>query len=113
MRTIALVVASLTLASTAHARGKETVFDAPKNRVFAAALEVVATEFRLENADKETGLIAFRSGMSMSTWKGQDLSLLVIEVDAEHSKVIVNSKQRGQQGFDWERVGTCTRRCSG
>jgi len=85
------------------AAAKDVVFHAPKDKVYAAALEVIATEYRVEQANKESGMISFRSGASMSSFKGQDLSLVLIEVEGG-CKVVVNSEKR-DKAFSWGEGG--------
>jgi hypothetical protein len=91
-------------AAPVSAAGKEVVFSAPRDKVFAIALEAIASEWRLDNSDKETGVISFRSGMSMASWKGQDLSLLIVETEGG-TKVMANSERRGKQAITWGEGG--------
>jgi hypothetical protein len=100
----AIALLLLGFAAPAICGGKDTVFSAPRDKVYAAALETVASEWRVEQADKESGVISFRSGMSMKSWKGQDLSLLVTDAEGG-TKIIVNAEKRGGQIGTWGEGG--------
>lgn len=108
MRKSLLLVAFVAFAvgSPANAGDKNTgtIFSAPKDKVYSAALEVIASEWRVEQANKDSGIISFRSGMSKWSWKGQDLSLLVMEVEGG-TKVIANAEKRGDQAVTWGEGG--------
>jgi hypothetical protein len=95
---------SVALATSGLCEGEATTFSAPRDKVFSLALEVIGTEWRVEQANKETGLIAFRSGMSMKSWKGQDLSLLIIDNEGG-TKVLINAEKRGAQLGAWGEGG--------
>jgi len=89
----------------AHAKGKEGEFSAAKDLVYQAALEVIASEWRLDSTDKESGVISFRTGMSKFSWKGQDVSIIVIETEPGKSKIVANTERRGTQTITWGEGG--------
>jgi hypothetical protein len=111
-RTLAIAFAVLLLLSVglAHAKGKEGEFSAPKDKVYQAALEVIASEWKLDSTDKESGVISFRTGMSKFSWKGQDVSIIVIETESGKSKIVANTEKRGSQTVTWGEGGKIQKR---
>jgi len=83
----AAYAAILTIASATpiYAKGKTFVYESPRDSVFTAVMAIVAEEWTLENADKETGMVSFRAGT-------QDGSALVIELAESKTQVTVNAK---------------------
>jgi hypothetical protein len=105
MRAISVVLALAVMGSGAWADdGKTAEFAVPKDKVFAAALEMIATKWRIENTDKDSGVISFRTGLSAFSSKGQDMSVLVLETE-KGAKVIVNAESRGRQVTTWGEGG--------
>ncbi len=64
------LLCALVMSTAAYAKGKTFVYEPPRDTVLSAVLAIVAQEWTLESADKETGLVSFRAGT-------QDGSVLV------------------------------------
>jgi len=87
----------------------ERAFDAPKDRVFQAALNAAAkVRMKVKEADPEAGRLLLRSGMSMTSW-GENLVLHLTETDGRttvslDSKLLVSTnifaKGKHQRNFD-------------
>lgn len=76
-------------------------FDADPDAVFDAAVAAV-TELglKVDQIDRPSHLLTFRSGMSMDSWAGQEMSLLVLPLGSP-SQVTLTSRRRGFQLYDW------------
>ena len=77
-----------------------STFNKSKNIVFNACLSSVATlGYTVINTNKESGFISFETGMSMSSWAGQQLSCTIIELGENKTQVIISgvTKQHGAQ----------------
>jgi len=87
MKKLLAAVALSVVAASAHAAGKgtTTTIEKPFDEVWTGSLAVVAEEFTLNGAQKESGVISFRSGT-------QDGSILVVKVDDASTNVTVNAK---------------------
>lgn len=92
MKKTALLLTFSLAATAVFADGKTATFSAPKDKVYAVALEVIAAHWRIEQANKEDGLISYRSGTGFAhVGKGMGLNLLIVGTDGG-SKLIVNSE---------------------
>src|SRR3990172_1022568 len=84
-RVLCVTICTLAMATGAYAKGKTFVYESPRDAVFSAVLAIVAEEWTLESADKETGMVSFRSGT-------QDGSALVTSLAENKTQVTVNAK---------------------
>jgi hypothetical protein len=68
----------------------EAVFDAPRDAVYAAAVETSARfGYTTLEARPEAGILSFNTGRSMKSWAGQDMTVTVVDAGAGRTKVIV------------------------
>jgi len=84
-RVLCLTLVATAMATAVYAKGKTFVYESPRDAVYAAVLAIVAEEWTLESADKETGMVSFRAGT-------QDGSVLVTSLAEAKTQVTVNAK---------------------
>ncbi len=77
------------VAPSAFADGKDITFSAPTDKVYASALEVVATDFQLIQAQKDSLTITFR-GQASGLMGSASASLLIADSSGK-SKVIIST----------------------
>src|SRR5260370_32906403 len=78
-------------------------YNGPANRLFEMSLKAIRSlGYRVDNFNKETGLITFHTGMSWRTWAGQDVSVLISEGWPSGAEVVVDAQKRMTlQISDW------------
>jgi len=77
-----------------------STFNISKEIVFNACLSSVATlGYTITYSNKDSGLISFETGLSLSSWAGQQLSCTIIELAEAQTQVILSGtmKQHGAQ----------------
>jgi hypothetical protein len=66
---------------------------------------IARSGYTLGSVDKENGLITFETGKSMSSWAGQSMSVLVVDVDDEFVEITINGTMKSHgdqlQVYDW------------
>ena len=77
-------------------------FNYSAERIFRACLSSIATlGYSVSNSQRDSGIIAFETGRSIWTWKGQKLTCTIIEITEEKTDVIVSGIMAGFQVTDW------------
>lgn len=80
----------------------KTTFNHSADKTFKACLSSIATlGYSVSNSQKDSGIIAFETGRSMWTWKGQKLTCTVIELTDTKTDVIISGVMAGFQVTDW------------
>ncbi len=78
----------------------------PYQRVFNAALQAVRQRgYKISSIDKINGLLPFKTQMSLFSWAGQDMSILVLDNGNETCTVDVTGARNPSgvftQAYDW------------
>ena len=77
-------------------------FNHSADRTFKSCLSAIATlGYSVSNSQKDSGIIAFETGRSMWTWKGQKLTCTIIELTETKTDVIISGVSAGIQLSDW------------
>jgi hypothetical protein len=80
----------------------KATFNHSADKTFKACLSAIATlGYSVSNSQKDSGIIAFETGRSMWTWKGQKLTCTIIELSETKSDVIISGVMAGFQITDW------------
>lgn len=80
----------------------KATFNYSAEKTFKACLSSIATlGYSVSNSQKDSGIIAFETGRSMWTWKGQKLTCTIIELTDARTDVIVSGVMAGFQLTDW------------
>ena len=89
----------------------KATFNHSVDKTFKACLSVIATlGYSVLNSQKDSGIIAFETGRSMMTWKGQKLTCTVIEIDDTKTDLIISGVTAGFQLTDWGEAGKIARK---
>ncbi len=76
-------------------------FDAPADKVFAAALKSIEEQkHEIKKKDEAAHTVEFHVGVTAWSW-GYTMLLTVMPIDAEHSKVVTGVKKQGGDVFSW------------
>lgn len=79
-----------------------TSFNHSADKTFKGCLSAIATlGYSVSNSQKDSGIIAFETGRSIWTWKGQKLTCTIIEISDNETEVIVSGVMAGFQLTDW------------
>ncbi len=97
------------------AKNEEVELDAPKEQVFAAAaLTVADLGYSVLHSDSDAGSIAFNTGASTWSNAGQDMTLTIVAITPQKSRMIIGGTQAqrgGQAQFgSWGERGRITKR---
>jgi hypothetical protein len=84
----------------------ETKFNKPKDLVYKSTISAIASlGYKMTYSDKESGIISFESGMSMSSFSGQSLSCTIIDLDENTTNVIIGGAMKSHgaqlQVYSW------------
>lgn len=80
----------------------KATFNYSAEKTFKACLASIATlGYSISNSQKDSGIISFVTGRSIWTWKGQNLTCTIIELDDTRTDVIVSGVMAGFQVTDW------------
>ena len=82
-----------------QADSKEQSFPANYDATWAACVKAANSEFTLEHSEKESGVLSFRTGTSMTSW-GFTVGVTVEAIDANHTRVTLNPQKERLQ-FAW------------
>ena len=82
----------------------------PYQKVFNAALQAVRQKgYKISSIDKANGLLQFKTQMSLFSWAGQDMSILVLDNGDETCTVDIAGARNPSgvftQAFDWGEAG--------
>ena len=76
--------------------------------VFAAAkIAVCVCGYKIDSVDKPNGLITFKTGLSWKSWAGQEVSIVIGELQDGNVEVVVTGWRIQSvlfQLFDWDEV---------
>ena len=76
-------------------------FNAPADRVYAAALKSIQQQkHEIKKTDETAHSVEFHVGLTAWSW-GYNMVLTVTPVDGEHSKVLTGIKKSGGDVFSW------------
>jgi hypothetical protein len=109
MKTFAVLSVILLAASLAVAQQPQTAppdwaqhqFDAPADKVFAAALKSIEEQkHEIKKKDEAAHTIEFHVGTTAWSW-GYNMVLTITPVDAGHTKVVTGIKKSGGDVFSW------------
>jgi len=78
---------------------KERVFDGTYDAVWDACVRAANQEFTLEHSEKQSGVLSFRTGASLTSW-GFRVGVIVTEIDENRIRVTLNP-QKTQFQFAW------------
>jgi hypothetical protein len=79
------------------------IYDFPMETVFVAGAQVAAMKWNVTHSDKDTGIISFKTGMNMRTWKGFEMTAVCIPLDGGKTQVSVRPQRRESgQLFSWK-----------
>ncbi|HEY5463387.1 MAG TPA: hypothetical protein VIJ95_09025 [Hanamia sp.] len=77
-------------------------FNHSADKTFKTCLTSIATlGYSVSNSQKDSGIIAFETGRSLFTWKGQKLTCTIIEISDYKTDVIISGVMAGFQITDW------------
>jgi hypothetical protein len=81
-------------------------YQQPQERVFAAALQAVRElNYKIDNLDKASGLLNFKTQASWKSWAGQEMSILVVDNGNGTCTVDIAGSRRASgvfiQFYDW------------
>ena len=77
-------------------------YAAPAEQVFDAAVDAMsAVKFAVVEADREDLAISGRKGMTMTSWRGFVLRIILIEERDGTTTVQANVEEAGSQATDW------------
>ena len=77
-----------------------------QNWLFNAALQAVRTlGYKIDSIDKVNGFLSFKTGLSMKSWAGQEMSILIMD-NGDGTRMVDISGKRSQSGvviqiYDW------------
>ena len=71
---------------------------------------VSALGYKVDFVDRPSGLLTFKSGMSMKSWKGQEMSVVIVPLGEDTARLQITARRMGVQLFDWGEGGTIARR---
>jgi Short C-terminal domain len=83
-----------------------TVPNCSAARLYAAAIRTVTEMgYSIINSDSQSLTVSFRTGMSMRSWQGQDMTATMFDQQSGAAKIVVGGRRatagRGVQVFDW------------
>jgi hypothetical protein len=71
----------------------------------ATVRAVTESGYSIINSDSDTGTLSFRTGMSMKSWQGQEMTATVLTASRDAAKIVIGGKRvtRGYQlqVYDW------------
>ncbi|HWX39596.1 MAG TPA: hypothetical protein VN345_00475 [Blastocatellia bacterium] len=76
-------------------KGKERVYNAGFDVVWPACVRAANENFVLEHTEKESGVLSFHTGMSLTS-NGFFVGVSVIKLDETHTKVVLNPQKKRQ-----------------
>jgi hypothetical protein len=91
-----------------QAGGRSITVSAKMADVFPVAVQALGKQWRLENANKEAGIIAFRTGGGMKSWSGQDASCVLTATGPDDGQTDIGcstEKRDGHQFTTWGQGG--------
>lgn len=94
-----LLILSLSVAVQASGAQKERTFDGTYDTVWNACVRAANQEFTLEHSEKESGVLSFRTGASLTSW-GFRVGITVTEIDENRVRIAVNPQKTTFQ-FAW------------
>ena len=85
-------------------------YEADLNKAVKAVTTVVARlGYTLGHVDKENGIVAFETGMSINSWAGQKMSAQILDLEEGNVQITIggNRKSHGAQlqVYDWGEAG--------
>jgi len=92
------------------AKSETKDYTKPASTIFDAATRTIQDlGYKIDSLDKTNGLINFKTGMSLRSWAGQEMSVLVLGNGDSASSVSISGK-RNQTGvipqvYDWGEKG--------
>jgi hypothetical protein len=73
-------------------RSNQKIYSYPVAKVIDAALRVVTDlRYKIDNVDRQNGIVSFKTGMSLFSW-GQEVSILVVEDGPDKCSVDIGNK---------------------
>jgi len=81
------------------AKSKERVYNADFEKVWTACVQAANENFVMEHSEKESGILNFHSGTSLTS-NGFRVGVTVIKLDDGRTKVVLNPQKKGQL-FAW------------
>jgi hypothetical protein len=101
---VVLLAATLAVAQQAQPAPPDWAqrqFDAPADKVFAAALKSIEEQkHEIKKKDEAAHTIEFHVGTTAWSW-GYNMILTITPVDKDHSKVVTGIKKSGGDVFSW------------
>jgi hypothetical protein len=99
MQLIPIVILLLSSIAFGADKGKEQVFPFPQQAVWQACIKAASQEFTLDYSDKESGILSFSTGISLTS-NGFKNSVALKELPSGGVKVTLNTQKKGQV-FAW------------
>ncbi len=91
--------------------GKSTqrTYDVAKEVLFEAASRVAALRgYSIKHVDPAECTISFNTGMSIKTFRGQNMTVTVLRADDLRSKAIIGGRSASGQLYDWGELNRLT-----
>lgn len=82
------------------------VYAHSQNWLFNASLQAVRTlGYKIDSIDKVNGFLSFKTGLTMKSWAGQEMSILIVD-NGDGTRTVDISGRRSQSGvviqiYDW------------
>lgn len=97
---VAVLSAILLLAFATEAKPKSHVYKATPEQVYASALRSIALHHKIQYTDEKSGVISFKTGLSMSA-KGLDCNAIISKGKPGEAEMIINVQKTNGQVFAW------------
>ena len=88
-------------------------YNVPPEKVFVACVQAVQKfGYKIDQLDKSNGLITFKTGTSMWSWQGQEMSIVILDLGNGLTNISIAGKMQksgiNPQIYDWgegEKIG--------
>ena len=89
----------------------QTYQESTESTVNRCLRAIQALGYKVDSVDKANGLITFKTGLSLRSWRGQEMSAVVLDNGDGSSTVTVTGIRRtALQVYDWAEAAAIGRR---